>query len=225
MKAFLTALRRSRAQTLAEFAVSTAMMATLATTAAPKFSGIGEGAKEKKTMAEIDKIVTAANNWYNKMALPLPEGEGRGRFPGQERYDSQVGGYSGEQQLILVIGDQAPTDSTSFYGFTSAHRTAWKSVFGINHVKAPLPAGSQGVLDDTGSRLGHVEFLEGFGQRPSKSPYQDGHFIYIALPGGVKYTPSADGTTYTSTDCGSCPPILYVADLERPVKFFKKLKP
>ena len=33
---------------LAEFAVTTAMMATLATTAAPRFSGIGEGAKEKK---------------------------------------------------------------------------------------------------------------------------------------------------------------------------------
>ena len=35
---------------LAEFAVTTAMMATLATTAAPRFSGIGEGAKEKKTL-------------------------------------------------------------------------------------------------------------------------------------------------------------------------------
>ena len=42
---------------LAEFAVTTAMMATLATTAAPRFSGIGEGAKEKKTLAEIDKII------------------------------------------------------------------------------------------------------------------------------------------------------------------------
>ena len=39
---------------LAEFAVTTAMMATLATTAAPRFSGIGEGAKEKKTLSEID---------------------------------------------------------------------------------------------------------------------------------------------------------------------------
>ena len=43
---------------LAEFAVTTAMMATLATTAAPRFSGIGEGAKEKKSLAEIDKIAS-----------------------------------------------------------------------------------------------------------------------------------------------------------------------
>ena len=37
-----------KGNSLAEFAVTTAMMATLATTAAPRFSGIGEGAKEKK---------------------------------------------------------------------------------------------------------------------------------------------------------------------------------
>ena len=41
---------------LAEFAVTTAMMATLATTAAPRFSGIGEGAKEKKTLSELSLI-------------------------------------------------------------------------------------------------------------------------------------------------------------------------
>ena len=42
-------LKSRKGQSLAEFAVTTAMMATLATTAAPKFSGVGEGAKEKKT--------------------------------------------------------------------------------------------------------------------------------------------------------------------------------
>ncbi len=41
---------------LAEFAVTTAMMATLATTAAPRFSGIGEGAKEKKTGSKVGDI-------------------------------------------------------------------------------------------------------------------------------------------------------------------------
>jgi len=42
-------LKNKKGQTLAEFAVTIAMMATLATTAAPKFSGVGEGAKEKKS--------------------------------------------------------------------------------------------------------------------------------------------------------------------------------
>ena len=65
MNNILKKLKKVNGQSLAEFAVTTAMMATLATTAAPKFSGVGEGAKEKKTMSDIDKILKAANNFYN----------------------------------------------------------------------------------------------------------------------------------------------------------------
>ena len=83
---------------LAEFAVTTAMMATLATTAAPRFSGIGEGAKEKKTLSEIDKIVIASSNFFNGKVTS----EGRGRFPGQEKYDVQIGGYASEVQLLAA---------------------------------------------------------------------------------------------------------------------------
>ena len=43
-KNLIKKLKRCNGQSLAEFAVTTAMMATLATTAAPKFSGVGEGA-------------------------------------------------------------------------------------------------------------------------------------------------------------------------------------
>ena len=81
-------LKSTNGNSLAEFAVTTAMMATLATTAAPKFGAVGAGAKEKKTMANIDKILTVANNFYNQT---LSE-EGKGRFPGQEKYDVAVGG-------------------------------------------------------------------------------------------------------------------------------------
>ena len=41
-------LKSKKGNSLAEFAVTTAMMATLATTAAPRFSGVGEAAKERK---------------------------------------------------------------------------------------------------------------------------------------------------------------------------------
>ena len=41
-------LKSNRGNSLAEFAVTTAMMATLATTAAPKFGAVGSGAKEIK---------------------------------------------------------------------------------------------------------------------------------------------------------------------------------
>ena len=65
MKKLMKYFKKVDGQSLAEFAVTTAMMATLATTAAPKFSGVGEGAKEKKTLADVDKILKSANNFYN----------------------------------------------------------------------------------------------------------------------------------------------------------------
>ena len=87
-KNLIKKLKSTKGNSLAEFAVTTAMMATLAVTAAPKFGAIGDGAKEKMTMANIDKILTVANNFYNQAV----SNEGKGRFPGQSKYDSEVGG-------------------------------------------------------------------------------------------------------------------------------------
>ena len=44
-KNIIKKFKSRKGNSLAEFAVTTAMMATLATTAAPKFAGIGEAAK------------------------------------------------------------------------------------------------------------------------------------------------------------------------------------
>ncbi len=204
---------------LAEFAVTTAMMATLATTAAPRFSGIGEGAKEKKTLSEIDKIVIASSNFFNNKVTT----EGRGRFPGQEKYDVQIGGYASEIQLLAVIGGDAPAE-TSFDGYDNAEGSNWRSIFGTNDASAGISAGSN-VTDDDGSLTGHNEFLAEFANNAIKSPYQDGHYIYIVLPGGVDYVdPDGDGT-YVKVDCNDCSPILYVADNEDPSKLFKKYQP
>jgi len=57
LKKLFKGLKNSKGNSLAEFAVTTAMMATLATTAAPKFAGIGEAAKEKKTLAKLTIII------------------------------------------------------------------------------------------------------------------------------------------------------------------------
>ena len=204
---------------LAEFAVTTAMMATLATTAAPRFSGIGEGAKEKKTLSEIDKIVIASSNFFNGKVTS----EGRGRFPGQEKYDVQIGGYASEVQLLAVIGSDAPS-ATSFSGYDNAEGSNWRSIFGANDATAGISDGST-VVNDDGSTVGHTEFLAEFANNSIKSPYQDGHYIYIVLPGGVDYVdPDGDGT-YVKVDCNDCSPILYVADNEDPSKLFKKYQP
>ena len=95
MKNFLKYIKSTKGQSLAEFAVTTAMMATLATTAAPKFSGVGEGAKEKKTLADIDKIMKSANNFYNAKVTT----DGRGRFPGQSKYN--VNGHLSLAEVMM----------------------------------------------------------------------------------------------------------------------------
>ena len=208
-----------KGNSLAEFAVTTAMMATLATTAAPRFSGIGEGAKEKKTLSEIDKIVIASSNFFNNKVTT----EGRGRFPGQEKYDVQIGGYASEIQLLTVIGGDA-AEETSFNGYDNAEGSNWRSIFGTTDASAGISDGSN-VVNDDGSLIGHDEFLAEFANNAIKSPYQDGHYIYIVLPGGVDYVdPDGDGT-YVKVDCNDCSPILYVADNEDPSKLFKKYQP
>ena len=214
-------IKSIKGNSLAEFAVTTAMMATLATTAAPRFSGIGEGAKEKKTLAEIDKIVIASSNFFNSKVTS----EGRGRFPGQEKYNVAVGGYDSEIMLLNVIGADADQSSEStFNSFDHAEGSKWRSIFGVSAEGAPLSTGSS-VINDNNGVEGHVEFMAEFANNAIKSPFQDGHYIYIVLPGGIQYVdPDGDGT-YVQVPCLDCSPILYVADNENPSKIFKKYQP
>ena len=206
-KSIIRYLKSTNGNSLAEFAVTTAMMATLATTAAPKFSGVGEGAKEKKTMADIDKIVKSANNFYNSKVTT----EGRGRFPGQTKYDAAVGGYASDSLLIDGVAN--------FTSYNDEEGSKWASVFGTTTAGALAPSGhnisvaeddnQNGSFDPT---IGAEEFLNEFGGNPIKTPFQDGHYIYAVIAGG-------------GSGSGSYAPILYVADLENPSNFNKKLQP
>ena len=204
-------LKSTSGNTLAEFAVTTAMMATLATTAAPKFSGVGEGAKEKKTLADIDKIVKSANNFYNSMVTE----EGRGRFPGQDMYDDQIGGYAADTLLQQGVAQ--------FTAYDDDEGGIWVSVFGTATKNAAgedlIPSGHKISTDEDDNKndsfdehVGAEEFLAEFGGNPIGSPFQDGHYIYAVIPGG-------------GSGSGSYSPILYVADLENPNNFKKKLQP
>ena len=214
-KNLIKKLKSCDGQSLAEFAVTTAMMATLATTAAPKFSGVGEGAKEKKTQADIDKIVSAANNFYNAKVTS----EGRGRFPGQAKYNETVpdedGGYASEELLLVDVDKQTGT----FTHYESTEATKWASVFGTDNPDLPAPVGHNvNVSEDDDNdgtfdiSAGVEEFLNEFGGNGIKSPFQDGHYIYTVIAGG-----GSGQSSYS--------PILYVADLESPTNFHKKLQP
>ena len=108
IKRIMRNIKSTKGSSLAEFATTTALMATLAATASPKLSEMSEGAKSEKSMNEIDKILVQARNHYQTTA----DTEGRGRFPGQEKYNSAVGDYTTQLALTTDIDGTADAIKT-----------------------------------------------------------------------------------------------------------------
>ena len=204
-------LKSIRGNSLAEFAVTTAMMATLATTAAPKFGAVGSGAKEKKTMNNIDKLLSVANNYYNAAVSE----EGKGRFPGQSKYDSPVGavdladGQDTDEALeayvedILANIDVYTADNSDFvYVFSPA----------VDDEDA-LQGDWMSLETSVGYDVdGASDFKKNMGNNGIKSPFQDGAYIYLVIPG------SGSGSSAKA-------PALIVADAENPAQLNKTLVP
>ena len=209
-------LKSNAGNSLAEFAVVTAMMGTLATTAAPKFGGVGDGAKAKSTIASIDKIASAANNYYNAKVSD----EGRGRFPGQSKYDSKVGGFdlpdstltdaAVETYLETILNTQTSYEATLddyVYVFSpavddeDALAADWMSMLGATH-----------QVDVGFDADGANDFKASFGNSGIKSPFQDGAYIYLVIPG------SGSGSSAQS-------PAMIIADAENPSELHKVLTP
>ena len=207
-------MKSNKGNSLAEFAVTTAMMATLATTAAPKFGSIGDGAKQKKTMANIDKILTVANNYYNAKVSE----EGKGRFPGQSKYDQPVGGVSlaeGQstdialedylEDYLINIASYTDDNSDFVYVFSpsvddeDALQGDWMSMSDGAHQV------SVGFDED-----GANDFVQNFGNNGISSPFQDGGYIYLVIAG------SGSGTSAKA-------PAIVVADVENPAELHKTL--
>jgi len=208
IKKLNTFFRRNSGQSLAEFAVITAMMATFIATASAKLSDLMEGGKVRKVEEEMDKILVQAKNFYQDTAVQ----EGRGRFPGQDKYNMAVGGYTAEIDLI--------NDLQNFEKFDDQIGKNWCSIFGISNAEAPKPNGAL-IVNDTIAAVeecigcaesryaGHDDWQYKFGGNALLSPFQDGHFIYAVIPG-------------SGTGDNAEPPILYIADAENP-KFLNKL--
>ena len=210
-KTLTKAVKNNRGNSLAEFAVTTAMMATLATTAAPKFGQIGSGAKEKKTISNIDKILTVANNYYNQT---LSE-EGKGRFPGQSKYDVAVGGIDlSEGQLTdealeayieTILDSKISYDSSLgefVYVFSPTSDDDDALQGGWMNLETSVDFNSGGALD----------FKKDFGNNGMQSPFQDGSYAYLVIPG------SGSGTDAQA-------PVMVVIDTENPSKLYKTLVP
>ena len=207
-------IKSNKGNSLAEFAVTTAMMATLATTAAPKFGAVGAGAKEKKTMANIDKILTVANNYYNQT---LSE-EGKGRFPGQEKYDVPVGGVSLSEgastdetleAYVETILDQKVSYTDDLSEFVYVFSPAADDDDALQNDWMSLETS---VSFDQGDEIGALDFKSDFGNNGISSPFQDGSYAYLVIPG------SGSGTSAQA-------PVMVVIDTENPSKLHKTLVP
>ena len=181
-------LKVVKGQSLAEFAVVTAMMATFITTALPKFSDLMETGKAQKSIQELDKLLIQAKSFYETTAAL----EGRGRLPGQDKFDMVVGGYTDTTALF--------NDLQQFTTYTDETGGKWISVFGTENVNALAPAGSH-FKDDTVSaeingqgevicsncpvarEKGADEWYDLFADEVLVSQFQDGHYIYVVIPG------------------------------------------
>ena len=70
MKRLFNKIKSNKGNSLAEFAVTAAMMATLATTAAPRFSGVGDAGKANQTKQNLDKIGGMVNQFFMNTSAP-----------------------------------------------------------------------------------------------------------------------------------------------------------
>ena len=238
LKTLIRNVKSIKGNSLAEFATTTALMATLAATAAPKLSEMSEGAKAEKSRNEIDKMIKQAGQFYQDKAATAPEGEGRGRFPGQSKFNESVGYGSGTYSNAGATS----TQNTASHTASDAHRLAietdlgtvegedgwrqyndtptavWVSVFGTTNADNPMPSGStqNGVptaavkIHDNESGSG--EWKELFGDEVMGSTFQDGHYVYSVVAGG-----GSGEDVY--------PPVLYVADIENATDFNNLLEP
>ena len=217
-------LSRVNGNSLAEFATVSALMATLAATAAPKLSEVSEGTKAQKTMNEIDKLLTQAKNFYQDAA----DKEGRGRFPGQDKFDLKVGGYTSQGDVTTDIAAITGIEDGDYPKLSK-----WRSVFGTTNADAyqgsqdgsRLNDTDEGIgkwSDDTNSsdancthckgKAGADEWLALMGGSAMASPFQDGHYVYVVVAGGENGNEAAA-------------PALYIIDVENPADFNAVLEP
>ena len=198
-----------RGQSIAEFAVVTAMMSTFVSTAAPRLSSLMEEGKSQKSIQEIDKLVMQAKTFYENTA----KYEGRGRLPGQDKFDIKVGSYTDTTE---AFNDLRIYDTYSNVSISSK----WVSVF--DNQDGDLFQMDQVIsdLDSEGNiqcnncpqlrEAGHLEWYNLFNKSMLESPFQDGHYIYVVIPG------SGSGESFVA-------PRIIIADAENPMDLHKIL--
>ena len=208
-KLFGLVVSNRKGQSIAEFAVITAMMSTFVSTAAPRLSSLMEEGKSQKSIQEIDKLVMQAKTFYENTA----NSEGRGRLPGQDKFNMKVGSYSDTTEAYNDLRVYNSYNNTTI-------SSKWVSVF--DNQEGDLFQMDQVIpdLDDEGNiqcnncpqlrEAGHIEWYNLFNKSKLESPFQDGHYIYVVIPG------SGSGESFVA-------PRIIIADAENPMDLHKIL--
>ena len=206
---FYLVVKNRRGQSIAEFAVVTAMMSTFVSTAAPRLSGLMEEGKSQKSIQEIDKLVMQAKTFYENTA----NSEGRGRLPGQDKFDMKVGSYTDTTEAF--------NDLRNFKSYSNVSISSkWVSVFDnqdgdffqMDQVIADLDSDGNIQCNNCPKlrEAGHIEWYNLFNKSMLESPFQDGHYIYVVIPG------SGSGESFVA-------PRIIIADAENPMDLHKIL--
>ena len=246
LRTLIRNVKSIKGNSLAEFATTTALMATLAATAAPKLSEMSEGAKAEKSRNELDKLVKQAGQFYQDTA----DIEGRGRFPGQDKYDMPVGTGDNSAIVLDIIGIVDPqtgdvTPKTAdFTTYTDGSLSDWVSVFGKTNEDYPVPTESAAMHGD--DLAGTCNTCPGAGTNeageinpsihidPATGDYDSmsGHEEWLKLFGGEPLgSQYQDGHFVYQVVAGggsgddTYPPVLYVADIENASHFNNVLEP
>ena len=144
--------------------------------------------------------------------------EGKGRFPGQEKYDVAVGGIdlaegaSTDQTLeayLETILDQknSYTSDLSEYVYVFSPAVDDDDALQGGWMNLETSVGFDGNAE-----VGALDFKEDFGNKGISSPFQDGSYAFLVIPG------SGSGTDAQA-------PVMVVIDTENPSKLFKTLVP
>ena len=217
LKSIIRNFKSIKGNSLAEFATTTALMATLAATAAPKLSEMSEGTKAEKSRNEIDKMIKQAGSFYQDTA----DEDGRGRFPGQIKFNQSIGGGDYDNHggsttdlglavtasaghTTKIMNDLGLGTTDGWQNYNDVPTNHWVSVFGCD------PCANSNVSG--GTTASKSEWLGLFGDEPLASRFQDGHYVYTVVAGG-------------GTGSDVYPPTLYVADVENVVDFNNVLEP
>ena len=229
---------------LAEFATTTALMATLAATAAPKLSELSEGTKAEKSRNEIDKIVKIAGNFYQETA----DGEGRGRFPNQKKFNVAIGGggevgvnYSNgssngavyslgvdqsqsNKHMDLIMEDLGFGTGDGWDRYDETHSNTWQSVFGMDSsdVSALQSNGVTQPINYNAQTAAGIGTADGLALYNEWDPlFGDDELQSKFQDGHYVYTVIAGG----GTGDDAYPPMIFVADVESAVDFHNVLAP